>query len=183
MCVDRLAVEHGINLFSVLTLGTVSVFFFISEPLGPVCSSSDFFVFVTFQSVLFHESIIMVIKVADLRARQMMSFHVFFQVVFLVACTRLYKSLCRSVRPSVRLSPVYFFQFFLWFEQFLSITAPALPCPAPQKKPLPNSTRLVLSCIRTCYILKRINLYNHILGDTIPLMCVVARNQLVSVIA
>ena len=96
MSVDRLAVEHGINLYSVLTFGTVSVFFFISEPLGPVCSSSDFFVFVTFQSVLFHESIIMVIKVADLRLRpanEQMSFHVFIKIGFFTVncpanCTR-----------------------------------------------------------------------------------------------
>ena len=62
---------------------------------------------------------------------------------FLVACTRLYKSLCRSVRrsvgPSVR-PPFTFFSFSCALSSVWALL------------PLPNSTRLVLSCIRTCFL-------------------------------
>ena len=65
---------------------------------------------------------------------------------FLVACTQLYTSLCRSVRQSVITSR--FWAFRAERRAYFSYC----PCPA-TILPLPTRTRLMLPCIRPCSFL------------------------------
>ena len=79
---------------------------------------------------------------------------------FLVACTRLYTSLCRSVRRSVRPSvrpsvgrkSLRFASLFSAFRAERRSDLSYCPCPT-TILPLPTRTRLMLPCIRPCSLL------------------------------
>ena len=74
---------------------------------------------------------------------------------FLVACMRLYTSLCRSVGPSEITS------LFQVFRAERRSDLSYCPCPT-TILPLPTRTRLMLPCIRPCFLLF-FNLYLFIL--------------------
>ena len=73
----------------------------------------------------------------------------FFSSSFLVACTRLYTSL--SVHPSV--CPSVITSRFWAFIAKRRADFSYCPCPA-TILPLPTRTRLMLPCIRPCYVVK-----------------------------
>ena len=72
---------------------------------------------------------------------------------FLVACTRLYTSLCWSVHPSVGRSvcPLVITSRFWAFRAKRRAYLSYCPCPD-NILPLPTRTRLMLPCIRPCSI-------------------------------
>ena len=69
---------------------------------------------------------------------------------FLVACTRLYTSLCRSVCPSIGRSIIT--SRFWAFRAKRRADFSYCPCPA-TILPLPNRTQLMLPCIQPCFSL------------------------------
>ena len=70
-------------------------------------------------------------------------------LLFLVACTRHYTSLCRSVRPSVRPKSLRFASLFSTFSGKRRSDLSYCPCPTTILL-LPTRTRLMLPCIRPC---------------------------------
>ena len=79
---------------------------------------------------------------------------------FLVACTRLYKSLCRSVRRSVgpsvgppltKMSRISTIRLFQRWRRSVTIWRAPLEVYTALLLPLPKSTRLMTPCIRPCF--------------------------------
>ena len=95
---------------------------------------------------------------------------------FLVACTQLYTSLCRSVVlsvcPSVRPKSLSFFRRLEFNrDQIRALLRLESYCPCPTTiLPLPTRTQLMLPCIRPC---SQLNLKNRTLHVVVVIVIVI----------